>query len=242
MQRNAMISVKDAASLLNLDERSIRERLANGSLKGEKRSHGQRDKWFVYASAIEAELKVKQSQQNAAEALSNLKTEEADIVSIRSNQEFNFSPESEESIDAEEVFSSEEKSSWRTTQLHQLELIAEKLMKPLTDRLEFQAMALAEKDRIIEEQGRQIRLLPDLQKQAEQERKAAELKALEVEALQKQIAALEEERRRAAAEAQRISAEKEGRDKVIEQQLGSLTTKLEDLQKPWWKKLFTAGE
>ncbi|MBX9725464.1 MAG: hypothetical protein K2X81_28965, partial [Candidatus Obscuribacterales bacterium] len=77
MQKNAMISVKEAASLLDLDERSIRERLINGSLKGEKRSHGQREKWFVSAGAIEVELKQKKSSQTVSEMLNNLNSQEA---------------------------------------------------------------------------------------------------------------------------------------------------------------------
>jgi len=70
-----MISVKEAAALLDLDERSIRERLINGNLRGEKRSHGQRDKWYVYAGAIETELKQKRQYQSMTEALTNISQE-----------------------------------------------------------------------------------------------------------------------------------------------------------------------
>lgn len=91
MQKNTMISVKDAAALLELDERSIRERLINGSLKGEKRNVGQREKWFVHAGSIEAELKEKRSAQNMAEMLKYPPTD-------NNANAINFSPEFQQQV------------------------------------------------------------------------------------------------------------------------------------------------
>ena len=228
MTKNAMISVKDAASLLNLDERSVRERLANGSLKGEKLSHGQRDKWYVYATAIESELRHKQRTQSAAELLGNLQLEEKtrNTGSQYENRTINFEPSDVETVDAEISSSSgdsDERNKWRSVQLEHLEVIAEKLMKPLTERIEAQAMALSERDRIIEEKDRQLRLLPDLQQQAEEERRAAELRTLEVEALKKQIEALEQKQAAAVEQEeqawkQQIAALKEKQAIAIEQE------------------------
>jgi hypothetical protein len=68
----------------------------------------------------------------------------------------------------------------------QLRCLAEQMITPLIQ-------TIREQERQIEEQSRQMRLLPDLQKQAEEERKNAELAVLETEALKKQIAAMNEE-------------------------------------------------
>jgi hypothetical protein len=88
--------------------------------------------------------------------------------------------------------------------------------------------------------------------QAEEERKVAEIKAVEVAALHEQIAALEEaklmaieqERRTAqetAKEIERINSEKAAADMAIRDQLTALTNQVQQLQQPWWKKWFTAG-
>jgi hypothetical protein len=95
-----------------------------------------------------------------------------------------------------------------------------------------------------------------VQKQAEEERKAAEIKALEVAALKKQIAALEEaqlkaieDERRTAEEAvrqsealskeiERLKSEREAEGRAVQDQLSGLKSKLEKLEQPWWKKIF----
>lgn len=225
MTKDAMITVKVAASLLNLDERTVRERLSNGTLRGEKLSHGQREKWYVHTSAIESELKQKQRMESAADSLKKLQMDEtekafagASVVNQEESQ-LNFEPE-RETVDVEEV--GESAQHWRSVQAEQLDLIAEKLLKPLSERLEMQALILAEKDRIIEEKDRQLRLLPDLQKQAESERQIAEIKVLESEALRKQISALEE-KQAAALDKERKAAEES--DLAWKQQITALKEK-----------------
>ena len=56
MQKHPMLSVKEAAEALKIDERSVRDRLTNGTLKGEKKMVGLREKWYVYSSAIQSAL------------------------------------------------------------------------------------------------------------------------------------------------------------------------------------------
>ncbi len=114
-------------------------------------------------------------------------------------------------------------------------------MRPLVEEVKAQTLAIAESDRIIEEQSRQLRLLPDFQRQAEEEpqraeeqRKAAELRALEIEALNKQVAAIEEQKRELADKADQAS--------VLISDLETLKAKVDELQKPWWKKWFLPQE
>lgn len=84
-------------------------------------------------------------------------------------------------------------------------------------------------------------MLPDFQRQAEEERqraeeerKAAELRALEIEALNKQVAAIEEQKRELADKADQAS--------VLISDLETLKAKVDELQKPWWKKWFLPQE
>lgn len=51
-----MLTVKQVANALGIDERSVREKLALGTLKGTKKTIGQRDQWFVHQRDLDAEL------------------------------------------------------------------------------------------------------------------------------------------------------------------------------------------
>lgn len=207
MQKTPMISVKDAASLLGLDERSIRERLINGSLKGEKKSIGQREKWFVSATAVEAELRQQKAAQSTMDVLNNLRTPDSD--------EINFSPElqgppqyaesspllvTDAQIDESEII---DVSPTRQIdkERQRLESIVETLVRPLVDTVTRQEGQLKDLGHLLAEKDAQLRLLPDRERlerdrddaqralvKSEAERRALqELSTLEIVALKKQI-------------------------------------------------------
>lgn len=219
------ISVKEAAEALGVSPRAVQYKLQNGDLKGTrtKNQYGVAE-WRVWPNKEISEA-LSQKQGGKSEG---------------SGDAINFSPSESETVEAEEVAYNEgeevfdEPSNWRQVEMERLELMAEKLVKPLAERVEAQAVALREQENIIEDQKRQLRLLPDLQKQAETERKEAELRALEVEALNKQIAAIEAEKQQLAAKANEATA--------LAADLQMLKSKVEDLQKPWWKKWFSAPQ
>lgn len=177
------LSVKEVAGVLGLTKRAVMYRLENGKLKGTRvtNSYGQ-EEWRIYPN--------KEIMQAAETKKGEAPTEGA----------LNFEPEDVEAVEAsvtsDATEAEDQPTSWRTVELERLEVIAEKLVKPLTEKLEAQAMALKERDLIIEDQGRQLRLLPDLERrarEAEEDRKAAEIRAMETEALKKQIAAMQEQ-------------------------------------------------
>lgn len=213
------ISVKEAAEALGVSPRSIQYKLQNGDLKGTrtKNQYGVAE-WRVWPTKEIAEaLAAKTGQKSAVD------------------ESIDFSPQ--EAIDAEtvELDDAQERDSpagWRQTEIERLELLAEKLVKPLTEKIAAQAMTINAQEQQIEEQKRQIRLLPDLERRAEEERKAAELRAMEVQALNKQIAALEEERKTQDSKLEKVDA--------LEAKLASVNAELEQLKQPWWKKLFSA--
>lgn len=127
-----------------------------------------------------------------------------------------------------------------------IQKIAEAIVKPLMETIQKQTSALDAKELIIQEQKQQLLLLPDLEakkreleNRIEGERKAAQLNYDRALELEKQ---LEDERKAQEAEVQRITAEKEAEAKAVQEQFAKLTNKLEKLEQPWWKKLFTAGE
>lgn len=253
MHKHPMLTVKQAAVALGLDERSIRERLIQGQLKGEKRMIGLREKWFVFGGAIETELQKKREMEGLQGQMSFAPNEQTITVEA---QPFDATPDDTSDADS---------GDWDDSP--NLSIIVEQLMKPLVEKVSAQAHALSEKDRIIEEQGRQLRLLPDLEKQAEEIRKTAEVKSFEVGALSKQVSALQEEllaaNQRALKVAELESAIKElqvreeenkaaamdelkrlqeQKEAAILEQLGAVQQELKKLREPpWWKKFLGLG-
>ena len=216
MQKHPLLTVKEAAEILRLDERSVRERLVNGQLKGEKKSVGLREKWFVYHGSVEAARAKEDWQSDIDDTLGDRGVVEGSIV------------------DAEQTDFTAQRADddWLDTNRDKLKVLAEELVKPLLERIENQAELIHEQKRQLEEQDRQLRLLPDLRKQAEQKDDEAQLLHLENDALKKQIAAIEEEKQcielaraeEAAAHAAEVAAE--------------LERKKKEEQKPWWQKVF----
>ncbi len=216
MQKHPLLTVKEAAEILRLDERSVRERLVNGQLKGEKKSVGLREKWFVYHGSVEAARAKEDWQSDGDDSLTDSGVVEGSIV------------------DAEQTDFTARRSDgdWLDTNRDKLKVLAEELVKPLLERIENQAELIHEQKRQLEEQDRQLRLLPDLRKQAEQKNDEAQLLHLENDALKKQIAAIEEEKQsielaraeEAAARAAQVAAE--------------LELKKKEEQKTWWQRVF----
>jgi len=178
------LSVREVADALGMTPRGVIQRLNRGQLKGTKKlNQSGIQEWQIYAN------------REILQAVESKKGPDGGQVS---QQTLDFAPDGEDTVDAEGITIEEEDdggpSNWRDIELARLEMLAEKLVKPLTERLEFQAAELREKALQLEEKDRQLRLLPDLEKRAEEERKAAELRALEVEALKKQIEAIAAEK------------------------------------------------
>lgn len=186
--------------MLGLDERSVRERLINGQLKGEKRNVGLREKWFVHAGSVESAAS---KHQPFSHPLEDVLTIDADTVDAEPSPTMSPPP-----------------GEWMEEERRRVKMLAEEMIQPLLQTIRDQERALQEKDR-------QLKLLPDLQSQAERERQAAEVRALEVEALKKQIAALEEQRLDLSAKASDLEA---------------LKAKVHELQRPWWKKWLSGAD
>lgn len=252
MQKHPMLSVKEAAEALRIDERSVRDRLANGTLKGEKKQIGLRDKWFVYASAISSALAKQDGNFTASSVTvqdsSNLGAVDATSVSLT---------EAQEAVDAtygdlDDVTTAQStlrpsRGDWHPESKANLESLVETFMKPLVDKVATQERALMEQaalvqqqEKVIEEQKIQLRLLPDLQSRAEREAeaaKAAELKLHEAAAMQKQADMIAEQKARELAdkEAQMIAlreqvAAVEEENKLLEAKASEALKLAESLQ------------
>lgn len=213
------ISVKEAAAALGITPRAVTYRLEKGSLKGtlNKNEFGVPE-WRIYPNK-----EILSGLNSQTDAASPINFEPTDVIEA-------------ESVDSPEEPTAPQENEQRFS--NEFQAIVEQCVRPLVDEVKAQALALAEKDRIIEEQKRQLRLLPDFQRKAEEERqraeeerKAAEVRALEIEALNKQVAAIEEQKRELEDKANQAS--------VLVTDLESLKAKVEELQKPWWKKWFS---
>lgn len=171
------VTVREVAQALNLTKRAIMYRLEAGKLKGirVKNEFGV-EEWRIYPT------------KEIVEALNR-------IASMNPTEE----PEAfvdHSSIEAEEIGIEEYEEgadmsfSGVRNDRERIKLLAEELVKPLLEKIDSQTRLLTRQE--IEIEDLKIKLLPDLEKRAEEERKAAELKELEIVALQKQIEALKE--------------------------------------------------
>lgn len=118
-------------------------------------------------------------------------------------------------------------------------------IKPLVNRIEEQATIIADKDREIADKERQLKLLPDLEKQAREKEEAANLRAFENDALKKQLELLQMEKVKLEKEAKEVGdkAEESGeKSKQLEEELEMLRSEMDVLKKPWWKKWFLPRE
>lgn len=233
------ISVKEAAQALGCTTRTVINRLKNGDLNGQQfeNPYGVNE-WRIYPTKeIAQKLRIK--DPGTPETVS---------------AEINFGP-LEEPIEAETVIAETDSETthyqdWVESERQHMRVLAEEMMRPLLETIRKQ-------ERQLEDQSNELKRLPDFQKQAEDERKAAQLKAFEAEALRKQVEdlnlkkaeaekaheqvalleqTLEERQLESDAEIQRLKEEKEAQLKVVEEQLSALSKTVQDLRKPWWKK------
>ena len=233
-----MVTVAEAASALGIDERTVREKLSKEEWKGEKRMIGMKEKWFMYRGELDRQverLRIVRPQERVS-------TQGMDSVF-----------ESEETTDTQTVDAQSVEVQGGNQISEKISSAIDEILTKLTEQ--FSKQLHAEKEVIfalkqeLEDKDRQLRLLPDLQKQAEDERKAAELKELEAEALRKQIAAMEAEqqqaqeaRHKAEQEIERLKEEKESQAKAVQDQLQALSATVQELKNPWWKKWFSPSQ
>lgn len=249
IQKNPMVTVAEAASALGIDARTVREKLSSGDWKGEKRMIGMKDKWFMYRGELDRQIErlqiAKPKDRTSAEGLDNVFEQETETQTIEA-QTVEFESPQETVSDVSKA----------------IEEVLTKLTEQFSKQLNAEKEVIFSLKKELEEKDRQLKLLPDFQKQAEDERKSVELKSLEAEALRKQIAALKEKenaaelankkieelehnlaetQRIAQEEIERMKKEKDAREKAILEQLQNLSTTVQELQKPkpgFWQKLF----
>lgn len=252
------LSVKQVAECLGVSSRAVLKRLSNGQLKGTRRKNKYGvEEWWIYPNK-----EIRESLESAGKTdLLSSADSISDAEVIEAFQE-DFSPDEPEEFDASP-------NNVRATTAAAAEELWNNIISKFLGELKERDQLIGEMRNEIGEKDRQLRLLPDLQKQAESERLAAENKALEIEALKKQISAMEEkqgetieqERRIAeeaklkaadsskqaeelAAEMALIKSQKEAETKAIQEQLAALTAQLQELKQPklsWWQKWFAPG-
>ena len=255
------ISVRDAAAALGITNRAVLYRREKGHLKGQliKNDNGVPEYRIYPNKEIIEGLKRIGSPLIASEAI-----QEADIVEAQTVfapgddiQDMSVDPEGND----DEIKG--KPGDWTDPARATAGGVAEELWSNLINRF---LEKLEEKDQLIgvmrtelADKDRQLKLLPELAKKAEEERKAAELRALEAAALQKQIEAMQAEKEEALSAQQKVEelerqmeqlreeeaeklehlkAEKEAHETAIQKQLAAVTEELQQMRTPWWKKWF----
>lgn len=181
------LTVKEAAAALGVSVRTVQHRLSTGELKG-KRTPNQYgvSEWRVWPN-----------KEIMERMLPGKTFEELDFSAP--TDEFQ-GGDSSAVVDAEAVESEREdldEPSLRT--------IVRELTQQFSEQLSREKSIVAQLQRDLEDKDRQLKLLPDFQKQAEDQRKEAELKELESIALRKQVEALKNEEESQKAEIVRLA-------------------------------------
>lgn len=181
------LTVKEAAQALGVSVRTVQHRLNTGELKG-KRTPNQYgvSEWRVWPN------------KEIMERLSPGKSfEELDFSAPQ--EEFQ-GGDSSAVVDAEAVESERDDSDEPS-----LRTIVRELTLQFSEQLSREKSIVAQLQRDLEDKDRQLKLLPDFQKQAEDQRKEAELRELESIALRKQVEALKNEEEAKQAEIARLA-------------------------------------
>lgn len=245
-----LLSIKDAAAILNLDKKSVRERLINGQLIGEKKLVGDREKWFVHSHSVESILAKRRSTQpkiqtqtaqtshshtshnqnshnHAGQADSDLQILNViTATAVEADLESNLNQETSLPIrhSASEVLRGE----WYQQEKARIEdfiehAISEQVLQPLVDRLSAEA-------------AKQIAAAT---KAANDELEVERLKA---KRLEERVFELHEAKVELEVsmhqEIELLQLENAARENSVVEQLTALTQKLEELERPWWKRLF----
>ena len=211
-----MITVKQAAELLDVDPRTIREKLATKQLRGEKRLYGLREKWYVNKSDVDALI---QDQQDRAADLHETRVDTQDIENL-------FDSEEDDTIDIDEVEPVPRKEDFNAN----LEVLVRAITKQFSEELSNQKEIVVELKKDLEEKDRQLKLIPDLEKQAAEKHKAVELKEFEKQALEKQLNLVKKEREEKEKKLQAELKTVEEDKKTSEENEANLRTELEVLE------------
>lgn len=229
------VTVKEVAAALNISPRAVRDRINKGELNGTQKENAYGvQEWRIYPTKELAE-KLKLNQEAGL-------------------QDNDF-PAMDEPVDAElmgeEGAEATPHQTWIAEERNSMKMLAEQMMQPLLD-------TIRQQERLIEDQSRQLKLLPDFEKQAEADRQMAINKAMEAEALSKQVEALKTVQGEAEAakekaaqleqsladqkleseeQIQKITEEKNVELKAVSDQVAALAQSLAEMQKPWWKKM-----
>ena len=244
-----LLSIKDAAAILNLDKKSVRERLINGQLLGEKKIVGDREKWFVHSHSVESTLAKRRSSQpqiqnQTAKTSQNLSSHaghsshsgQADsalqilnvITATAVEADLESSLNQETSLPIRHSASEVLRGEWYQQEKARIEdfiehAISEQVLQPLVDRLSAEA-------------AKQIAAAT---KAANDELEVERLKA---KRLEERVFELHEAKVELEVsmhqEIELLQLENQARENSVVEQLTALTQKLEELERPWWKRIF----
>lgn len=210
------LSVKQVSEVLGVGTRAVLKRLEKKQLKGIRRQNKFGvEEWWIYPTA---EIKEALERAGRIDILSpDGSYTDADVLDIDAEVE------SLEDSSLDETVSTSETGSWTAETRSHSQDVADGIWNNIIGRfvaeLRTRDELIGEMRNEIAEKERQLKLLPDFQKEAEISRKNAELKELESIALSKQIEALRLLEIERAEERERLSKLEGEVIPTLEQQL-----------------------
>lgn len=247
----SLLTVKQVATALGIDERSVRDKLTVGTLKGMKKTVGNKDQWFVHQRDLDAELARRGltanlvQQTEAQTSFQPTQNVSATYTTFSQPSAGSFGSAAEtvteleitdvvaavnETAEADKATSGGERLNWLNEDMQkQLMATAEIFMQPLVNRIEALTAADKEKDAIIqakeqelEDVRNQLKLLPDFEKQKADLLKRIEEERRAAEIQHAKVSEKEEEAQKLAAENEQLRVEAEEAKKRAEEAALSL--------------------
>lgn len=213
IQEGQWLSLKEAAEKTGLSQKTLRRYVKKKTLR--TRRLGKSTNSPIQVLLTDDLLDMNQTVEQEV-------IEEA-TVELDDSEDVTFDEEEEES---DLNFSPESKQEQFDIQRDAFRVAIDECLKPLISRIEEQSAIIMDKER-------QLKLLPDLEKQAREKEEAANLKAFENEALKKQLELLREEKESAEKIAQlseSVAKEREQKSKELEEELENKEEKAEQIE------------
>lgn len=257
------ITVDEAAKVLGTTDRTVRRMLNEGRLSGSQFVDKGKQVWRVHLTK-ELLQRMHEPLESSASEIVDAETTEVLGETVSSMQPTMTSKD--RSVAQENQSQATDQAKVQSTQ-DITKTFADTLWSEIEGRFIGHLRAASEeigqlkaelqesnsKLRLLEDRQHELKKVPALEQRAAAAEENMTLKAVEVEALKKQLAAVQAERESAiraatessiakeslAIEVEKLRKEKEAEAAAVEAKFSALSKNMEELKRPWWKKLFS---
>lgn len=202
MQSQPLVPMKKAASMLGVDKNVLKQKLEQGTIKGERRRVGSKDKWFVYTSEVAdvAASKVPNLAQQIEELARQVEETAEERITLEDLDEFfhvqgndiSFDPSVHDALDMEAA-AGQARRALPALMTSQVEYFLEALTRQFAERLSTEHQERLDAERQLKDREEQVRRMPRLEAELRKSQETLKSKDATIEELQAKVADLEKQ-------------------------------------------------